>query len=79
MEHTYLENYLEKERQAQEREDELRKELFTVEEQLYTANQQLKQKEEELKLKEDFLRNGLVNERQAEEQARKFQRNNKAV
>ena len=49
MEQSYLESYLEKEKEWSNREEQLRKELFRLEEQMYDMKEKVKEKDEEIK------------------------------
>ena len=73
MEQSYLENYLEKERQSMSREEQLRKELFSLEEENVELRGKLQSTEEELKRKSETLRRNHLDA--MEEQGRIFQRN----
>lgn len=73
MEQSYLENYLEKERQSISREEQLRKELFNLEEENVELREKLQSTEEELKRKSEILRRNHLDA--MEEQGRTFQRN----
>ena len=70
---SYLENYLEKERQSASREDQLRKQLFDMEEENVELREKLQCTEEELKRKNGTLRKNHLDV--MEEQGRIFQRN----
>lgn len=76
MEQSYLESYLEKERESMSREDLLRKQLFSLEEENHELREKLQAKENELKGKDEILRNKNPLD-VMEEQGRLFQRNHR--
>jgi len=56
LEQTYLENYLDTEKKSINREEDLKKRIFSLKEQLQEMKHTLKRKDEEIKVKDNLVR-----------------------